>query len=615
MSEEYKPNSFLLALITLFIVIDIAVTVIRPSDILGNFFIALLITLFLTPIARKYEQWKHRPRVNSDQAPPRPALPTLHAENVQVQLPFRAKFRFLPSLNGNVAFTIPKEDDTEANRAALLNELIRAIEELDPPLHTSHYTIASTTDYEEHIRQRLAAIANNLHFTSFAFSINCIQPDEAIYLGFEAQQERASPLHFLPYESRTRHVYIAGKTQHGKSTLMLCLAALDMSLYRGVGVIDPHGDLVEKLMRWIPEPRVKDAVYLDASNPVPIDLMSYANEREKEALVGDIIFLLQRFPGWGPRMDAILRNTLYTLLEARNTSFLDIYHFLVNERRRKEILASVKDADLQRYWRDNFPKSDALDPIISRMTTFVRSPSLTVFMGTPSAKLNIYDLMQEGKILLVNLAKSGRESGDILGSLIVSKIQQAAARRQDIDPGMRKPFYLYADEFERFQTSSFDIILSEAGKFRLCLTMANQFVDQLQEPIISSIIGNVSTFILFRMDEKDARHFSGAITQFDIWAVDARNPKGRVPMPANALSNLPPGLFLYRSAEGKATLLEFVDPGSKTASYAEIIRKRTVEQYGCMEPERRADDRADDDILPSEAPKELPSHKGKAESA
>jgi hypothetical protein len=319
--------------------------------------------------------------------------------------------------------------------------------------------------------------------------------------------------------------------------------------------------------------------------------MSYETEREKEALVGDTISILQRHAtGWGPRMDSILRNLLYTLLEAKDTSFLDIYHFLVKSpavdqrfpNRREEILSRIKDPDLLRYWRNDAPKPDAMEPIISRMTTFVRSPSLNTFMGSPTAKLNLYEVMQNGKILIVNLIKSGRESGDVLGSLLVSKIQQAAMRRQDIPIHERRPFYLYTDEFERFQTNSFDIILSEAGKFKLGLVMANQYADQLDKQILSSIIGNVSTFILFRMDEKDARHFMSGIKKLDLWAISARNQFGKVPMHPSEIANLQPGQALYKQAHGEHSFITFrqSDITAPRPEYAKQIRDSTMAKYG-----------------------------------
>jgi hypothetical protein len=462
------------------------------------------------------------------------------------------------------------------------------------------------------------------------FEFDSIRPDNAIPIGTRADEddlgmpsEDEAEFH-LPDQARTKHVYIAGKTQSGKSTLMLQMAAMQIGAGRGVGVIDPHGDLAHNLLAAIPDHRRDDTIYLDADNPVPIDFLSYEAENDREALVGDTIFLLQRFAGWGPRMDAILRNLLYTLLEAREVSFLDIYHFLVNEKRRAEILKRVTDEDLLRYWRDSFPKPDAIEPILSRMTTFVRSPSLNTFMGTPNAQLNIYDIMQDGKVLIVNLVKSGRESGDLLGSLIVSKIEQAALRRHKLPKPERKPFYLYADEFQRFQTASFDHILSEAGKFGICLTMANQFVDQLDPKILSSIHGNVSTLMLFRLDERDARHFSQSIRIFDKAKLFKGGDRPKIMddyysnMAPNRLVNLPTGTYLYKSAEGNSHFLMFSDVDLPNAGNAEYVKKRTVEKYSCdtktkmvqleHEPTAAVQPPPEDDIQPTGRPENIPPH-------
>jgi hypothetical protein len=466
-------------------------------------------------------------------------------------------------------------------------------------LQSAHFTVTPykvlMQDFLGPIRAPLSQYVFTLGIPSFNFDLDIV-PKGSILIGGTSHDpptgiiQNEPYLHAIPYEARTRHVYVAGKSQHGKSTMLLQCALFDISKDKGVAVIDPHGDLVESILQSIP-PRLADkTIYLDAENAFPIDFMSFSNEREKEALVGDIIFLLQRFPGWGPRMDSILRNILYTLLEAGDTCFLDIYYFLVDENRRKEILSRVNDPDLLRVWSTSFPSRDAIEPIVTRMTTFVRSPSLKTFMSGGENQLNIYDLMQAEKILLVNLVKSGRETGDLLGSLIVSKIQQAAMRRYAIPPEQRRPFYLYTDEFERFQTTSFDIILSEAGKFKLGLVMANQFTDQLDSKILSAVLGNVSTFLLFRMDERDARHFTNSVKTRRLVDLSSdenlikaiRNERNweEVPLPADALASLPPGHALYRSADGEATFIEFRITAIPLTHYADYIKQNTLAQYG-----------------------------------
>lgn len=401
----------------------------------------------------------------------------------------------------------------------------------------------------------------------------------------------------LPPGIRSRHVYIAGKSQYGKSNLMRMLAVRDMERGDGLAVIDPHGDLAERLLAAVPESRINDAVYLDATAPIPLDFMGWSDERERDTLADDLLVTFKRFSTtWGERMESIIRYTIYTLLAASGTSFLDVYAFLAREERRKEILREVRDPVLRDFWRDQFPHlpRDAATPITSRMSKFLLTPSLRAILGDPHAKLSIPDVMEQRKIFIVSLAKIGEESGHLLGTLLVSKIQQAAMRRQKLPPEGRMPFHLYVDEFQHFQTSAFDAILSEAGKYRLCLTMANQYIDQLDPQIRSSILGNVSTFFLFRLNERDAAHFAGEI-------------KPRKP---DELTTLRPGTALCRTAGGVAVIVETpLARAPEGAGFAEAIRNRTIAEYGSAPPPPPVQS-GGDATGPSGRPTQIPRHEG-----
>lgn len=401
----------------------------------------------------------------------------------------------------------------------------------------------------------------------------------------------------LPPAVRSRHVYIAGKSQYGKSSLMHALAVRDMERGEGLAVIDPHGDLAERLLASVPESRVGDTIYLDATAPIPLDFMGWADERERDTLADDLLVTFKRFSTtWGERMESIIRYTIYTLLAAKGTTFLDIYSFLAHDERRKEILRRVSDPVLRDYWRDQYPHlpRDSATPITSRMSKFLLTPSLRAMLGDPHPKLSIPDVMENRKVLLVNLAKIGEESGHLLGTLLVSKIQQAAMRRQAQKPGERVPFHLYVDEFQHFQTSAFDAILSEAGKYRLALTMANQYIDQLDPQIRSSILGNVSTFFLFRLNERDATHFAGEIR----------------PRKPEELTTLAQGTAFCRTAKGEALILKTPPPAPDgDARYAETIRTRTIAEYGA-DPAPEPIESEEDATRTSGRPKHLPPHQG-----
>ena len=369
------------------------------------------------------------------------------------------------------------------------------------------------------------------------------------------------------------------------------MALQDIVRGKGVGVIDPHGDLVERLLTFIPKRRVPDTIYLDASAPIPIDFMHCKDDKERDSLADDLYVLFQAFSeSSGERMNSILRRLIPTLLSVPGTTFLDIHDFLAHEERRRQILSSLRNKELHAYWTKQFPHlpKDSAMPILSRMAKFVITPSLRAMLGEAHPKLDIFEAMEQRKILLINLAKVGKESGTLLGKLFVSKIQQAAMRRQIQDPTYRIPFYLYVDEFQNFQTSAFDVILSEAGKYRLCLTLAHQYVDQLDKKIRASIFGNVSTFILFRLSEADARLFRGEVRFYD--SVEDEY----VPLRPEDLTALRKGRAVYRSVSGEASYIRTPSPPrTPISNYAELIKNRTIEQYSCQrlaEPLKSAHD-------------------------
>ena len=310
-------------------------------------------------------------------------------------------------------------------------------------------------------------------------------------------------------------MYIPGKTQYGKSTIMFSMAMQDIQNGNGLAVLDPKSDLVEKLMQHIPDHRKDDVIYIDGLSPTPIDFMSWETPAEKDLLASDIISTFKQTlqNAAGDTWPSILEWTVKALLEAKDCSFLDIYYFLISEGRRSEILQRVQDEDTLQYWREQYGKlpKDSANAITTRMSKFL-SPAIKSILRNSPNPLNISWLMENEKILLVNLMKCGKESGNLLGTLLVSKFQQGSMRRSGQLPAEdRIPFYLYADEFQNFQTSAFDVILSEAGGLRLCLILANQFINQLDDKIRSSVFGCTSTYFIFRLSNQDAQLFKGEI--------------------------------------------------------------------------------------------------------
>jgi len=386
----------------------------------------------------------------------------------------------------------------------------------------------------------------------------------------------------IPDTLRSRHVYIAGATQHGKSTFIERMALADIENGHGICLLDPKGDLIKSIIDKIPERRANDTILLEASNPVPIDFMGWDTEQERQTLAADVFQTFLQFSTMtsGDQWLSVLRAVIYTLLDAKNCSFLDINSILVNDQKRRDILARVTNPDILDYWALEFPqlKKDAPQPIVTRMKQFTFTPPLKTLLGTAAAKLNIFDCMETRKVLLVDLTGVGKSNGNLIGQLLVSKIQQAAFRRESQSRSRRIPFFLYADEFQNFQTSAFDTILSEAGGYQLCLTLANQGLYQLEPKIKDAIFTNVTGgWIVFHIDEKDVPNFK-LKTQ---------------PIDAEQLASLPPHTAFIKVGTDDPAIVKTPPPVVVNGpSCADYIRKRTHELYGApVEPVSKGHER------------------------
>ena len=384
----------------------------------------------------------------------------------------------------------------------------------------------------------------------------------------------------IPYDVRNRHIYCIGKTQHGKSTLLYSIISQDIENGAGVCVLDPKPtgektNLVDTLLQHIPEHRAKDVIYFDASNPIPIDVMSWETEQERQTLAADLIMTFMQFQTQkdGDRWPGILRHTIYTLLEAKDCSFLDINDFLVDEDFRKKVLLRATRPYLQKYWNKIYPLYDkkAPEPILHRMSTFALVPPLSNMLARTEKALKIEDVIRDRKILLINLTGAGKETGNFIGTLIVSRIQQAVFRQLNV------PFHLFADEFQNFQTSAFDTILSEAGGLGLRLTLANQYIDQMQGHIKKAVFGNTSTYFVLQLgNPEDSKNFEQYM------------PPG---IKHDALARQSPFEALYAIA-GKASQFKSLPkpppaPTTEQLDRAREIKERTLRDYPCEITEDR----------------------------
>jgi len=321
----------------------------------------------------------------------------------------------------------------------------------------------------------------------------------------------------IPQADRLSHIYILGKTGVGKSTLIETLALQDLHAGRGFALIDPHGDLVDRVAAAVPPAREEIVSYLNAPDPAqPFGynpLRRVRDDRVPLAASGLMETLKKLWPdAWGVRMEHILRNTLYALFEQERATLADILRLYADEKWRKEIVARIRNETVRRFWRHEFERyhyrqrADAVAPIQNKIGALLADPTLYRILVAPKIDLSFRSIMNESRILLVNLAKGrlGEDSALILGGLIVSTLGLASFSRADSPSTERRPFFIYIDEFQNFTTLMLANMMSELRKYGVGLTLANQHLHQLDPDIRHAVLGNAGTLISFRVGPEDA---------------------------------------------------------------------------------------------------------------
>jgi type IV secretory pathway TraG/TraD family ATPase VirD4 len=322
-------------------------------------------------------------------------------------------------------------------------------------------------------------------------------------------------------KDRRYHMYLVGKTGMGKSTVISNMIFSDLKEKEGLCLLDPHGDLVEKVLEFSHNYRKEDLIYFnpqDGNKTLGFNPLEVTDPSEARLVVSALISVFKKiwFDSWGPRMEYILRNALLTLVEFPNSTLLNLQQLLSDGRFRKIMTDRVKDEQLKNFWVNEFDRyserfrQEAVAPIQNKIGQFLSNEVLRRVISQPKSRFDFRKMMDEGKILLVNLSKGkiGEDSASLLGAMLIAKIGLAALSRQDIPEEERKDFYLYVDEFQSFATSSFVDILSESRKYRLNLVLSNQYLGQIEEKIRMAILGNVGTLVSFRVGAEDARYLA-----------------------------------------------------------------------------------------------------------
>lgn len=322
-------------------------------------------------------------------------------------------------------------------------------------------------------------------------------------------------------EDRLNHIYVIGKTGTGKSTLLLNMAVSDIQRGNGICLIDPHGDIADKILDYVSKERINDVIYFNPSDEnfvIAFNPLQNIHQNQQHLVVAGLIATFKKIwiDSWGPRLEYILRYALLTLLSYPEACLLDIQPLLTNYNFRKKVLSYCADQYLNSFWFNEFDKyspqlkSEAISPILNKTGLFVAIKQLRNVIGQTTGSIKIDEIMNNKKILICNLAKGklGEDATTILGSMLVNAIQLAALSRASEDEQNRTPFYLYVDEMHSFVSMSFADILAEARKYKLSLFLAHQYILQIHEKIRYAIFGNVGTMIIFRVGADDAKYLT-----------------------------------------------------------------------------------------------------------
>lgn len=363
-------------------------------------------------------------------------------------------------------------------------------------------------------------------------------PQEANIIGISDYRSIRVPIGIYD-EDRLKHMYIVGKTWSGKSKLQLSLMINDIKQWKGIWVIDPHGDAIEEIMSHIPEYRKEDVIIFDPTDdkfPFCLNPLDVGETESKQVLAKWFIDIFKKFFGanWNPKLEHVLRMIFLALLDKKDSTLFDIIRALTDKDFRYEMIDQIQDDVVRNFrtnefagWSQQF-NTEAIMPILNKVGQILSIEILKNIFASPQNKLDFRKVMDESKILLIKLPKGKlqEEIMGFLGAMFVTKLYQAAMGRQSVEKHLRTPFFLYVDEFQNFATETFNEILSEARKYWLSLTVAHQFIKQIPSQISDALFGNVGTLVSFRISSEDSEtmkhHFAPFLSGYDIANLNMR---------------------------------------------------------------------------------------------
>ncbi|MFA4873068.1 MAG: type IV secretion system DNA-binding domain-containing protein [Patescibacteria group bacterium] len=328
-------------------------------------------------------------------------------------------------------------------------------------------------------------------------------------------------------DDRRKHMYLIGKTGMGKSTTLENMIIQDIREGRGVGVVDPHGDLVEKILDYIPPHRINDVIYFnpaDIDYPIAFNILENVDPRYKHLVASGLMGVFTKIWAnvWSARMEYIMNNCILALLDSPGNTLLGINRILVDKEYRHKIVSRILDPVVRSFWVNEYAnyndrfRTEAIAPIQNKVGQFLSTAIVRNIVGQTQSTIDMREIMDTKKILILNLAKGriGEDNSSLLGAMMITKLQLAVMSRVDIPEKERNDFFLYVDEFQNFATTSFSDILSEARKYRLSLIMAHQYIEQLEEEVAAAVFGNVGTIACFRVGATDAEELVKEFTPY-----------------------------------------------------------------------------------------------------